>query len=149
MPDYNVGTPVAGVAVTAATAKTVLSIITGATRRIRIKELTVGASSVTSTHAPMLVELVQFDTDGTGTSNTAIVPLDPAETAAISTSKHTYTAEPTTPVVKKHWRVPPSGTLILQNPLGEEEVLAVSKVMGLRITAPDNQTVNANLKFAE
>lgn len=149
MPDYNTGTTTAAVSVTAATAKTVLSIITGATRRARVKELFVGASSVTSTDAPMLVELVQFDTDGTGTSQTP-VPLDAAEPAAICTSKVNYSAEPTTnAVVKKHWLVPPSGSLILQNPLGEEEVLPVSKTLALRVTAPQSQSVRANLKFAE
>jgi hypothetical protein len=148
MPDFIANT--GAISVTAATAKSVISVITTANRRARIKEISVGASSVTSTDAPMLVELVQHDTDGTGSAVTARA-LDPADAgAAVVTSKDNYTAEPTGGiVVRKEWLVPPSGTFVIQNPLGEEDVCPVSKTMTVRVTSPQNQTVRGYLKFAE
>ena len=97
----------------------------------------------------MLVELVQFDTDGTGTSNTPSAD-DPAEPAALCSSKYAYTVEPTTNVaVKDSWLVPPSGTLILQAAELREIRVPVSKVLGLRVTAPQAQTARASIKFRE
>ena len=138
------------VALVAATAKTVLSLITGATRRAKLKELTLAFSSVTSTDVPVLIELVQFDTDGTGTTVTPAA-VDRADPAAISTAKSDYSAEPTTnPVVLWETRMTPiGGTLILQTPLGDEFKFLVSKTHALRITAPQGQTVRAVLKIEE
>lgn len=149
MPDFIANTP-ADVALAGATAKSILSLITTAGRRARIKEIFVGFKSVTSSDAPVLVELVQHDTDGTGTAVTP-QPLDPADSgAAVTTSKHTYSAEPTVNiVVRKHWLVPPSGSFVIQNPLGEEDIVPVSKTFTLRCTAPQAQNARAYFKFAE
>ena len=53
MPGY-VTQPTAAVSVTGAAAKSVLSVITAATRRARIKRVTIGGLSVTASHAPVL-----------------------------------------------------------------------------------------------
>lgn len=149
MPDFVTNTT-SDVALTATTAKTVISVITTANRRARIKEIFIGFKSVTSTDAPVLVEEVQADTDGTGTSETPRA-LDPADAgAAVTTSKRDYSAEPTTNItVRKLWLVPPSGSFIIQNPLGEEDVIPVSKLGYIRATAPQNQSARAYIKFNE
>lgn len=138
------------VALVAATAKTVLALITGATRRAKVKELTIAFSSTTQTDAPVLVELVQFDTDGTGTAATPVA-VDRADPAAIATAKSNYTAEPTVnPAVLWETRMTPiGGTLILQTPLGDEFKFSLSKTYALRMTAPQAQTARVVLKFEE
>ena len=148
MPDYTTSTP-SDVALTGGAAKTVLSVITGATRRASLREIFVAGKSVTATDVPMLVELVQFDTDGTGTANTPSAN-DPAEPAAICTSKHTYSAEPTTnPVVKKQWLVPPSSGLLVQAAELREIKVPISRVLGLRVNSPQAQNVRAYIEFTE
>lgn len=149
MPDFITQTS-ADVSLTAATAKSVVSLITTSGRRARIKEIMCGFKSVTSTDVPVLVELVQHDTDGTGTAVTPVA-LDPADSgASVTTSKVNYTAEPSTNiVVRKHWLIPPSNSLILQNPPGEEDVIPVSKTATIRCTAPQAQSARAYLKFNE
>jgi len=149
MPDYTVK-PAAAVAVVGTTAKTVATVITPATRRARIKRVTIGGLSVTATHAPGTVELVQFDTDGTGTAVTPSA-LDGAESAAICTAKVNYTAEPTTgPVVRSIFSLSPQGvTLEKAFGPGEEIVVPVSKVLAVRVTMPDNQSIWPEIEFSE
>lgn len=149
MPDYTTKAA-AAVSLTGTTAKSVLTVITGATRRVRIKRVTIGGLSVTATHAPGTVELVQFDTDGTGTAATP-TSLDAAETAAISTSKANYTVEPSGgAVIRSVFALSPQGvTMEKAFGPGEELVVPVSKVLAVRVTMPDNQSVWPEIEFSE
>lgn len=149
MPDYTVK-PTAAVALTGTTAKTVATVITGATRRARIKRVTIGGLSVTAANAPGTVELVQYDTDGTGTAVTPSA-LDAAEAAAICTSKVNYSAEPSgNPVVRSLFPLSPQGVTAEKafGP-GEEIVVPVSKTFGVRVTMPDNQSVWPEIEYSE
>jgi hypothetical protein len=149
MPDYTTKST-AAVSLTGTTAKTVLSLITPSTRRARIKRLTLGGLSVTAAHAPGTVEFVQFDTDGTGTAVTPTA-LDGAEPASLLTSKSNYSAEPTTnPVVRSIFPLSPQGVTAEKafGP-GEEIVVPVSKVLAIRVTFPDNQSVWPEIEFTE
>jgi hypothetical protein len=136
----------------AATAKTILAIITGATRRARIFRIELGFGSTTNTDAAVLYEIVRFTgADGTGTSVTPVA-LDPANPAAISTAKENYSAEPSTPVVLSTGKITPQpgGTLIIPFEPGVEPTAAVSTELGLRLTSPAAQsTVRATIYFEE
>lgn len=149
MPIYTVK-PAAAVAVAAATAKTIATVITPATRRARIRRITVGGLSVTAAHAPGTVEIVQFDTDGTGTAATP-TPLDAAEPAALCTAKTNYTVEPSgNPVVRSIFPLSPQGVTAEKafGP-GEEIVVPVSKTAAVRVTMPDNQSVWPEIEYEE
>jgi hypothetical protein len=116
------------------TPKTILAWITGATRRARVLTMMLTGSSVTQSDAPVLIEVVRFATDGTGTSITPQA-VDSANPAAIATAKRTYTVEPGTPTVVDSWRVSPIGnTVIWELPRDVLISMDVSKVMGLRAT---------------
>lgn len=134
-------TTTSDVSLVAATAKTVLSWINGATRRSRILEVQLGFNSQTSTDGAVLIEVVRFTTDGTGSAVTPVA-LDPGNPAAIGTSKFNYSAEPTTPTVLHTDRITPQqgGTLIWQLPMTREIVTAVSNLVGIRLTAAQNQS---------
>jgi hypothetical protein len=130
------------ISLVAGTAKTVLAWINGATRRCRALTLQFGGASVTQADPPMLVEVVRYTTDGTGTAVTP-APLDPANPAAIGTAKANYTVEPTTPTVIYEDRVSPIGnTLLWEIPPGREIYCAVSNLLGLRLTALTNAQSN-------
>ena len=149
MPDYTTK-PTTVVGVAAATAETVVSVITPATRRVRIKRLTIGGLSITAADVPGTVELVQFDTDGTGTAVTPTA-LDGSETASLCTSKVNYTVEPSGgAVVRDIFPLAPQGvTAEKAYGPGEEIVVPASKVLGARVTFPQAQSVWAVLEYSE
>ena len=74
-------------------ADTVLSVIAAATVRPRINDLVLSSSSTPNDYSAEFY-LQRFSADGTAT---AVTPqaLDFADPAAVATSKHTYTVEPT------------------------------------------------------
>jgi hypothetical protein len=74
-------------------ADTVLSVIAATTVRPRIYDLLLSSSSTPNDYSAHFF-LQRFSADGTGTAATP-QPLDFNERAAVATSKHTYTAEPT------------------------------------------------------
>lgn len=130
------------VALTAATAKTVLGVLTGSNNPVDLVEF--GASG-DATSGNLLIELV-FGTNATnapGTSSTSFTPLavrGPTQTLN-ATAGVTWTAEPTVLTVVKRWRFPwPGGPFVLQAPLGRElnSVVAAStsgKFVGFRMTS--------------
>lgn len=141
----------ADVSLVAATAKVVLAWINGATRRSRCLEINCGFNSQTSTDAAVLLELVRFTTDGTGTAVTP-APCDPGNPASIGTAKYNYSADPTTATVLWVQRITPQqgGTLVYQIPMTRERVCAVSNVLGLRMTAAQAQSgVRATMQVEE
>lgn len=74
-------------------ADTVLSMIAATTVRPRLYDLVLSSSSTPNDYSADF-QLQRFSADGTGTSVTP-QPLDFADVASLTTSKHTYTVEPT------------------------------------------------------
>jgi hypothetical protein len=137
----------AAVSLSAATAKTVLSVIAPAQFGVDLIGYEVGFEGVTAADEPVLIELVSFTTDGTGTSGTVVQNYGRSITAGFTT-KYNYSAEPTTATVLKSFPLTPNGGLIIYDfPLGQSPDTAVSNLIGLRCTAPDAVSVRATLKF--
>jgi hypothetical protein len=135
------------VALTAATAKTVLQIATPATTRARVCEVVIGFDGVTAANTPVLVELLRQTTAGTSTATTPAA-LDPGAPASLATAGRNHTAEPTAGTVIKSWRVTPVGGLLVIPFYGDEQpVVGVSSWMGLRCTAAQAVNVNAQITF--
>lgn len=74
-------------------ADTVLSVIAATTVRPKVSDLILSSPSTPNDYSAEFY-LQRFSADGTGTGVTP-QPLDFGERAAVATSKHTYTAEPT------------------------------------------------------
>lgn len=74
-------------------ADTVLSVIAAATVRPSVYDIVLSSSSTPNDYSADF-QIQRFSADGTGTSVTP-QPLDFADPASITTSKHTYTVEPT------------------------------------------------------
>lgn len=140
MPRYLVSTP--SESLSAATAKTVLSVIAPSTRRAKVLRIQLGGSSVTATDAAMLIEVCR-STQATAGTSTAVTPaaLDPAETASLCTAARTFTAEPTVLTAIDNFRVSPIGnTYLWELPPGREYIFALSTGFCLRVTAPQAQS---------
>jgi hypothetical protein len=137
----------APVALAAATAKTVLSVIAPAQFGVDLTKYRIGFDGVTASAVPVLVEIVSFTTDGTGTSGNVNQAYGRAITAGFTT-KYNYTVEPTTATIVDHYTLTPNGGLIVYDfPLGTTPDTAVSNLMALRLTAPAAVNVQATMYF--
>ncbi len=137
----------AAVALVAATAKTVLSVIAPAQFGVDLTKYRLGFDGVTASAVPVLVEVVAFTTDGTGTGGTVNQVYGRSITAGFTT-KYNYSAEPTTATVVDHYTMTPNGGVIVYDfPLGTTPDTAVSNLIGLRLTAPAAVNVQATMFF--
>lgn len=152
------GTATAGaIALTAATAKTVLMLIAGTSDQPILTETQVSFDGITATAVPVLVEFISSTQAGAGTT-TAATPKQvrgwtiqvPQTTAAIN-----YTVEPTVvEVYRKIFVSPNGGVFALQEPLGREPTGVVTastqfKGQGIRLTAPAAVNTHADQQFEE
>lgn len=139
----------AAVALSAATAKTVLAVTAPAQFGVDLKKLRVGFDGVTASAVPVLVELCYstFATAGTSTSGTVRQTYGRSITAGFTTA-YNYTAEPTVLTVIDRWTLTPNGGLVVYDfPLGDTPDSAVSEGFALRLTAPAVVNANATLWF--
>lgn len=151
---YWVGTSSA-VALSAATAKTVLMVICPSSFGVDLKKLRVEFDGVTASAVPALVELVTSTnaTNSTpGTNNTSetanIVQKYGRSITTGFTAFSASTSEPTVlTVIERFLLTPCGGTLFYDFPLGDTPDTAVSAGIGLRITAPATVNARASMDF--
>lgn len=129
------------VALSAATAKTVLGVRSNAAFGLDLKKYRVSLDGTTASAVPVLVELCSatFATNPPGTSSTAVTPVQTyGRTIAHGvTGGQAWTSEPTVLAVVDTWLLTPNGgTLGLDIPLGDTPDSAVSEGFALRLTAP-------------
>lgn len=137
----------AAVALVAATAKTVLSVIAPAQFGVDLTKIRVGFDGVTASAIPVVVELVSYTTDGTGTAGTVNQAYGRSITPGFTT-KYNYSVEPTSPTPIDRWTLTPNGGLVIYDfPLGSTPDTAVSNLFGLRCTAPAAVNINATMWF--
>lgn len=125
-----------GVALAAATAKTVVELATGSTIDNAVLSLDISFNGATSTATPVLVEIITSTATGTGTAGTLNRVGQNQGRAALTTAKTNLTVEGTGPTVVWSWYVPPTSGLSYVWPLGRELAMPPSKFLGVRCTAP-------------
>lgn len=142
---------ISGEPVATAATETLVQVVTGATRRVKIKEWGISFDGADATKTPIQVDLLRQTTAGTSAALT-VVQNDPADPAVISTALKTFTAEPTASDVLWSEQLSPAGGFDrVQLPLGEEIIVAVSTRIGLRVIVPSGSNCNATayIKFEE
>ena len=147
---YSVETT-ADVALSAATAKTIVSVINASNALIRITELGVSFDGVSATAEPVTIELCSSTqaTAGTTTSQSPVQQYGPTRTVQ-ATGARNYTAEPTVLTVIKRWLVHPQTGIELQFPLGREpEQVITADALCLRCTAPAAVNAQGYICFEE
>lgn len=140
------------IALSAATAKTIMSVITASNALTRICELSVSFDGVTATAEPVTVELCYSTQAGAGTSTAHTIAQLRGPTRTVQgTAARNYTAEPTTLTVLKRWLVPAfNGLLVIQFPLGREpEQVVTADAFCVRCTAPATVNAQGYLEFEE
>ena len=147
-----VNTGGSAIALSAATAKTVMYVNSGANVDCCLSEFAIGFDGVNAAATPVLVELTQgtkASNSTPGTGSTSFTPLQvrgwPVKSAA-SAAANTCTSEPTVQTSVKQWLLTPNGgLLVMQYPLGKEPsghniASTAGLQIALRVTAP--ATVN-------
>lgn len=139
------------IALTAATAKTVLQAINSASGVIKSVEIGASFDGTSSTAEPVTVELTSCTqaTAGTSTAHT-MAQVSGATRTVQATAARNYTAEPTVVTVLKRWLVHPQTGIVLQFPLGREpQQNTGSDALGIRCTAPANVNFQGYMEITE
>jgi hypothetical protein len=135
-----------GVALAAATAKTVLQIATPSTIRCRVLGFSVALDGVAA-NVPGLVEVLRQTTAGTMTALTP-APVDSAAPASLATASHTATAEPGSGTVVFRRRITPNGGYVeIRWQEQDQVVMPVSGFLGIRCTFANVVNVTASFWF--
>ena len=138
------------VALTAATAKSILGVKAHANSGVQVKSLEVAFDGVTASAVPVLIELcyATFTTNAPGTASTSVTPAQNygrVLTAGFTAGK-TWTTEPTVLTVLKELLLPADkGVLAYQFPLGQEPDSALAEGFVIRCTAPAAVNVRASM----
>lgn len=138
------------VALSAATAKTIVGVKAHANSGLQLKGFLVAFDGVTSSAVPVLVEVgyCTFATNSPGTNSTSTTPRQAygrALTAGFTSGK-TWTTEPTAITVIKEFLLSPNGGAIAyQFPLGLEPDTALAEGLVIRCTAPATVNVRASM----
>lgn len=150
---YGVGTNGA-VALTAATAKTILAIKANAAFGIDLKKARVGFDGVSASAVPVLVEVcyLTWATGAVGTSNTSRTSNIFQEYGRVIangvTAASAWTAEPTVLTPLEELLITPNGGLVMYDiPLGDTPDCALSEGFAIRCTAPAAVNVRGMLKW--
>lgn len=143
----------ADVALSAATAKTILSVIAAASKPLRVVEFGVSFDGTSATAEPVTVELCKSTQATTGTSTSqSPVQIRGATRTADASGARNYTAEPTVLTAIKRWLVHPQTGIVIPFPLGREPETAIAadaEALCLRLTAPATVNAQAYIEFEE
>ena len=138
------------IALTAATAKSILGVKAHANSGIQVVSFKFAFDGVTASAVPALVELCYstWATNSPGTASTSVTPAQKngrVLTAGFTAGK-TWTTEPTALTVLDEWLLTPNGGgAWLDVPLGNECDSALAEGFVLRITAPAAVNVRASM----
>lgn len=145
----------ANVALTAATARTVLMVITPSSFGVQLKRMSLGFDGVTPTAVPGRVEVVRNSATtnsvpGTGNTNenSNILQTYGRSITTGFTAFSASTSEPTVLVPIKTYLISPTSSFFIYDwPLGTEPDQGVSAAIGLRVTMAAAVNVHASLEF--
>jgi hypothetical protein len=140
------------VALSAATAKSIIGVKSHANFGLDLKKVRVGFDGTTASATPVLVELcyATFASNSPGTNSTSVTPAQVygRSIAVGATAAKNWTTEPTVLTVLEEWLVTPNGGLLIYDlPLGDTPDCAVSEGFVLRCTAPAAVNVRGGLVY--
>ncbi len=130
-----------GIALAAATAKTIAELASPSTRTCKIIDWWVEFDGVAGGNTPVKVELMRGSGGITGTTITPLKYGDPNAPAALVTAKHTATVEGTATDLLESHRWSPTSGLDKLLPQSREPEITFSSFFRIRCTAA--QVVNA------
>lgn len=140
------------VALSAATAKTVLSYIAASNAPFVLNEFAVSFDGTSASAEPCTVELCYSTQAGAGSGSSAVTPNQTGGTARTvqGAGARNYSGEPTTLTTWKRWLVHPQTGIMIQFPMGREpEETVTADALLLRVTAPATVNCQAYMEVIE
>lgn len=138
----------AEVALTGATAKTILQIVAPTNQRLKLKRWGVFFDGTSSTNEPVQVRLLRQTSAGTMTALTPVLQVAGSETVQ-TTAQHTATAEPTAGDVIDMAEVHPQAGYEVLIPFDMPIEIPGGGRVGIECTAPDAVNVRGKMVFEE
>ena len=139
----------AEIALTAATAKTVIQLVGATNHRVKLLSWGVYFDGISPTAEPVQVRLLRQTTAGTMSALTPTKRDDSIAETLLTTAQHTATAEPTAGDVLEVKEVHPQGGYEKIYPFGGEVIIGGSDRLGIECTAPAGVNVRAEYVFEE
>jgi hypothetical protein len=139
----------AEIALTAATAKTIMQLVAASNHRVKLLEWGVYFDGTSTTAEPVQVRLLRQTTAGTMSSLTPTKNDDSLAETLQTTAQHTATAEPTAGDVLAVLEVHPQMGYEKIFPLGSEVIIGGGDRLGIECTAPAAVNVRGYMKFEE
>lgn len=137
------------VALTAATAKSVVGVLGAASDTISVMRVRVSFASATSTDAPAIVEVGVITALGTMSSFTP-TQWSGSSLSSSATAGYNATVEPTYNRIMDSFEMPVfNGSYVEWVPLGLEPQVAASQGFALRVTSPSAATCLASILYGE
>jgi len=125
------------VALVAATAKTVLQLVSATNVRLAVSEAQISFDGISNTAEPVQVQVRRQTTAGTATSRTPLKLDDDIATALQATGQENFSAEPTDSDILATMEVHPQAGVIYQLPIPDGEfVIGSADRLGIKVTAP-------------
>jgi hypothetical protein len=139
----------AEIALSAATAKTILQLVAASNHRAKLLSWGVFFDGTSATAEPVQVRLLRQTSAGTMSALTPVKNDDSLAETLQTTAQHTATAEPTAGDVLEAIEVHPQGGYEKIYPLGQEPVIGGGDRIGIECTAPASVNVRASVTFEE
>lgn len=139
----------AEIALSAATAKTVVQVVAATNHRVKILGWGVFFDGTSTTAEPVQVRLLRQTTAGTMSALTPTKRDDSIAETLLTTAQHTATAEPTAGDLLEAVEVHPQQSFMIMYPLGSEPIIGGGDRVGIECTAPATVNVRAQVLFEE
>lgn len=139
----------AEIALSAATAKTVLQLVAATNHRVKLLGWGVFFDGTSTTAEPVQIRLLRQTTAGTMTALTPTKRDDSIADTLLTTAQHTATAEPTAGDVLDALECHPQQGFKEWYPMGAEVIIGGGDRLGLEVTAPATVNCRAAMTFEE
>lgn len=147
--------PATTVALTAATAKSVVGVKAASNICVKVTEVSTSFDGATSSNAPAVCEFMQstFATNGPGTNSTSVTPAKRdtgrAETIQATAAK-TWTTEPTVLTLQRTLDIGQfNGVVVYMHPFASPFIIIGGQGAVLRINSPNNVNYSGGLTGEE
>lgn len=149
MAGLKVAATTAEIALSAATAKTVIQIVAPTNQKLKVERIGLFFDGVSPTGEPVQVRVLRQTTAGTMTSLTPVKRNNGDGETIQGTAQHTATAEPTAGDVYDVFEIHPQSGYDIFFPLGQEPLVKGGDRLGIECTAPAAVNVRCKVWWDE
>lgn len=140
---------VAGVAVAAGVAETLLQLIAAANHRVVLTGYSLNGTGVSNTEEPGEWDLMRQTDAGTSSGGTITKDDNSLAETMLTTALDTFSVEPSASDILRSHTVHPQASLTVKEQHGREKIIGGGDRMGLRADYVEGQNVGVSMDFEE